>query len=85
MDIIAKFVQKQTRKIREYRKFTANTDIGELEITLKDSISSGFGYVIAVNKGGTSEFKTFITRFFADRCFEKMKKKWGKDDNKERD
>lgn len=76
MDIIAKFIQKETRKIREYTRFTVDTDIGELEITLKDAVR-GHGYAIEVNKGGTSEFKLFFTRFFADRCFAKLKKKYG--------
>jgi len=81
MDIIAKFVQKQTRKIREYTKFTVDTGIGELEITLKDYCipHAGFRYSIEVNKGATSEFKPFVTRFFADRHFEKLKKKYGGD------
>ena len=79
MDIIAKFVQKETRKIREYTRFTVDTDIGELKISLKDHClpHAGYRYVIAVNKGATSEFKPFLTRFFADRCFEKLKKKYG--------
>ena len=79
MDIIAKFVEKETRKIREYTKFTVDTDIGELTITLKDFCKphAGFQYTIEVNKGITSEFKPFFTRFFADRCFEKLKKKYG--------
>lgn len=79
MDIIAKFVEKETRKIREYTKFTADTDIGEFIISLKDHCipHAGYRYVIEVNKGATSEFKPFLTRFFADRYFEKMKKKYG--------
>ena len=78
MDIIAKFVEKETRKIREYTKFATDTDIGELTITLKDYCipHAGFRYTIEVNKGATSEFKPFITRFFADRYFEKMKRKY---------
>jgi len=79
MDIIAKFVQKESRKKREYTIFTADTDIGELTITLKDYCNphAGFRYTIEVNKGITSEYKPFFTRFFADRYFEKMKKKYG--------
>ena len=79
MDIIAKFVEKETRKIREYTRFTVDTDIGELKITLKDYCNphAGFRYTIEVNKGVTSEYKAFLTRFFADRCFEKLKKKYG--------
>ena len=88
MDIIAKFIQKETSEKQEYSKFTTDTDIGELTISLKNSVSPGFRYAIEVRKGETSEFQLFFTRFFADRCFEKMKKKWGecwKDDNKKRD
>ena len=79
MDIIAKFVEKETRKIREYTKFATDTDIGELIISLKDHCipHAGYRYAIEVNKGATSEFKLFFTRFFADRCFEKLKKKYG--------
>lgn len=37
----------------------------------------GFRYVIEVRKGVASEFKVFITRYFADRCFERLRKKYG--------
>ena len=79
MDIIEKFVEKEAREIQEYAKFTTDTGIGELAITLKDYCvpHAGFRYTIEVNKGATSEFKPFFTRFFANRYFEKMKRKYG--------
>ena len=79
MDIIQKYVQKETRKIRVYGEFTVHTDIGELEILLKDHCNPNLfvQYVVEANKGVSSEFEVFITYFFANRYFEKLKEKYG--------
>jgi len=77
-DIIARFVEKEVMETRIYAMFTAHTDIGDLEVMLKDHCipHAGYRYVVEVRKGATSEFRLFITRYFANRCFEQLRIKY---------
>jgi len=80
MDILAKFIEKEERVARTHDIFTFESNVGSIYVSLEDNSTSRatFKYVVEARIGVTSEFRLFLTRFFAQRYFNRLKKKYGK-------
>ena len=77
-DIVARFIEKEEQRPREYDALSFESSIGTINISLEDYAipHQGFKYVIRINKGAISEFRPFFTHFFAKRYFKKLERRY---------